>query len=477
MSESDILPANRSTTFPPTFYQLEEEPAQDNIQWEEADEKPTEDEREFASLDGEPAPGKRRKSKTLNAVVLMPDQSEMTFHCPNGKYTTADEMRNTVAELTGMQADSFKYFAIWIVSSSLQLQMKSYHLPFKVMKKWHELLAAYSSCDPYTELPVFYFRREAIVNAAMEQECTDPVANRLFFDELTYNVAYSFYPCDVEDAIYIAAINWHLEDPTDLWDLDQCLPPEHLSVKKKHWERRCAEEKEKLPSDTNQLIQLGLEFGRQWAYYGATFFMGEIEAPKVRWVIRERPDETVRVGVNQLGLHVINDKKNQVKLSLSYDQIRYNSYEDAPNDVDEENEEDEDPASQPDSCFLIEYNLAEEDPDSMVIWTPQATMIDTLVTRFVNEAEKFEDWIAAKSLKSEWIAPEHKEPKKKDGSEQGLGRRFSRFFRGDNGNKDGHFTLSRLKFMKSIKSGFKSTKKRPSSPDVGQNLAVQEHDF
>lgn len=58
-------------------------------------------------------------------------------------------------------------------------------------------------------------------------------------------------------------------------------------------------------------------YGRAWPFYGATFFYGYVEPAESKGiVVRERPDELVRVGVNLDGIHVIKEKTNEVTTFL-----------------------------------------------------------------------------------------------------------------------------------------------------------------
>ena len=60
-----------------------------------------------------------------------------------------------------------------------------------------------------------------------------------------------------------------------------------------------------------------------WAspVYGSTFFYGGLEADKPG-----HPDRLVRVGINLDGVHVLDDSKNEVLLSLRYDEFTYNRW-------------------------------------------------------------------------------------------------------------------------------------------------------
>ena len=97
---------------------------------------------------------------------------------------------------------------------------------------------------------------------------------------------------------------------------------------------------------------------------------------------------------------MISDKRNEVKLSLPYDKLRYNSWED-PTDGD--------------SCFMIEFDEADaphltspkkskkapDEPTStkptLTVWTRQAGMIDTLASRYIDELDKWHDYLAMKA--------------------------------------------------------------------------------
>ena len=86
-----------------------------------------------------------------------------------------------------------------------------------------------------------------------------------------------------------------------------------------------------------------LQYGWRWSYYGAVFFSAEIE-PGETTVWREIPNEAIRIGVNLEGIHIVGEKKNDVKLSLNFEKLRYNSWEDS---------------SDGDSCFMVEFDVVD----------------------------------------------------------------------------------------------------------------------
>ena len=140
-----------------------------------------------------------------------------------------------------------------------------------------------------------------------------------------------------------------------------------------------------------------MQFGWKWPFYGAVFFSGEIEHSQST-VWRDIPDDLMRIGINLEGIHVIDDKKSIVKLSLPYDKLRYNSWEDSTSG---------------DSCFMIEFEVADApalapkkskkdaaepyQKHTVVIWTQQAGMIDTLATRYISQLDKWHEYLDMKA--------------------------------------------------------------------------------
>jgi hypothetical protein len=49
------------------------------------------------------------------------DNSEVTVNCPQGKYITAGELRDRVAELIGLDESHKELFALWVISGALRM--------------------------------------------------------------------------------------------------------------------------------------------------------------------------------------------------------------------------------------------------------------------------------------------------------------------------------------------------------------------
>eukprot|EP00039_Didymoeca_costata_P030069 m.27753 g.27753 ORF g.27753 m.27753 type:complete len:409 (+) comp7931_c0_seq1:146-1372(+) len=313
------------------------------------------------------------KSKKIIVRLLRGDEMEIT--CSGGRYTTGEELTNLVMDEVEIPEMDRSYFGLWVVSASLQLQLKPHHLPFKVIKKWPDILESFSSGDTFSEQPGLYLKRDAMVDINREKEMTNPITLKLLCDELAFNMAYSFYPILLPDAVEFAALALRAEhnDSASKGDIRNTigsfLPP-HLERKTFGWtwRRNVWKAYQRVVGSADQLsCQLRyLEAGFALQVYGSTFFYGGLEHEKPGM-----PDEVVRIGVNSEGIHVILDRTNVLSLSRRYNQFSYNSYESA---------EDGD-------SFLIEYDNGTEGKKQMVIWSSQAAMIDTLVTRFIEASD------------------------------------------------------------------------------------------
>ncbi|EDQ88524.1 uncharacterized protein MONBRDRAFT_26295 [Monosiga brevicollis MX1] len=331
----------------------------------------------------------------VELVITLLDGTEVPITCSEGKHAPAESIRDLVAERCKIPPEDYRLFAIWVASDSLQLQVKDHQSPIKVLKAWPELIHDYTQvlADDETELPVIYFRRQALGH---ERATEDVNTLTMLVRELTYNVVYSLYPVDRELAVSLAAIHLQLAcgheatkddvDPTPSLfvrdsDIEGCLMPPHLKSFMnvfRPWRQAVLAARAELtisPDATFELMQRYLELGRQSPLYAAVFFFGQLEQDQTGMTLRERPDIDVRVGVNLDGVHVVDDKHDKLLYSLTFADFAYNLFE------DEETGE---------ACFLIEYERPDADPDTapeerktmLHIWSKQAELLDTLVSEF-----------------------------------------------------------------------------------------------
>lgn len=73
-------------------------------------------------------------------------------------------------------------FALFCVSTSLTVQLKPHHQPFKILRKWPELLALFTSTgEPETEAPIMYLKRADMCHQGIERKYTQPRIVELLF--------------------------------------------------------------------------------------------------------------------------------------------------------------------------------------------------------------------------------------------------------------------------------------------------------
>jgi hypothetical protein len=257
--------------------------------------------------------------------------------------------------------------------------LKPHHLPFKILKKWHDILESLATGDTYSEEPTLYWKRDALVHVGLEKKHhASSAAIEMFYQELVFNVAYSFYPTSLPEAVELASVALRVEKGTaatkaDMQTVTGCTLPPHLESKSWGWTWRrkvwhAYSHIQNQPGSKHDWQKQYLQIGWRWGYYGSTFFYGGLEHEHPG-----NPDQIVRVGVNFDGIHVIDDATNTIRLSLGFDEFSFNSYE----SVDE------------DDSFLIEFDGNDGTKHHMIVWSPQANMMDNLVTRYI---ELLSDW-------------------------------------------------------------------------------------
>jgi len=363
-----------------------------------------------------------KTSPPKDGSVYLLDGTDLIVHCPNGTYTTTKEMTDKVHVKVGVYPEDQPLFGLWIVSASLQLQLKPHHLPFKLLKTWHDVLEAYAQVndghDTYNEHPQLYWKRDALMHMGAEKKVESPLALKMLYHELGFNIAFGIYPISMPEAIEFAAMALKIEmgakgTKAAMKDATSCNLPTHLKESgswtwtwyRKVWKAYSAIKD--AAGSTRQWQKQYLQMGHKYNYYGATFFYGTVEDDS-KFV----PDHVVRVGVNLDGIHVIDDHTHEIRLSMGYDEFSYNSYEKKINGTD--------------ASFLIEYTGETGAKEDLVVWSPQAAMIDTLASRFIELQKTWTVHVKERQARRQSFKP-RKAP---------LGRK-------DSTTKPGRFTLGR----------------------------------
>jgi len=81
-----------------------------------------------------------RSCKPTDVVVFLRDGSGHEFFLDNALAETAQDLQGRMMESLGLPASSSDIFYMWITSPLLQLQLKPYHIPFKLCRQWPDLL-------------------------------------------------------------------------------------------------------------------------------------------------------------------------------------------------------------------------------------------------------------------------------------------------------------------------------------------------
>jgi hypothetical protein len=316
-----------------------------------------------------------------------------------------------VRVLSLSESDS-KLFGIWCISASLQLQLKPYHQPCEIVETWQDVLGKLAKNTVHTqsafnsegvthmeEQPTLYLKRDGLVHQALEKKVESELALQLLCDQLTFDVLYSFYPSTVAEAVDLAAVALKMTkgsaaEKADLKVVPGCGIPTHLEGIHWQWTWRRKVWKaflklQSLPGDgTTKWKKEYLALGHKWAYYGAPCYYGGIEAD-----VPGLPDNGVRVGVNLDGIHVIDDHDNELILSLGFNQFTFNSYGGSFGSAKEDS-------------FVIEYKTEKGMPEDMVIWGPQAGLIDSLVTGYIRVLGDWTDFMESRKANRKSFLPQ-----------------------------------------------------------------------
>lgn len=217
-------------------------------------------------------------------------------------------------------------FGLFCVSTSLTVQLKPHHQPFKVLRKWPDIVALCSNNnkEDAIEAPLIYLKRAELCHQGIERKHLHPRTIELFFQvgilchrtprlpiyggaqprtptpvrsntrmrsclsqEMTFNVVYSFYPCALEEAACLAAIHLAIECPTpkpnkeDVADCEGCQLPDHLrrQTTATKWRKAVLDAHDALQAEASgaadvELMLRYIKRGRAWPFYGSTFFYG-----------------------------------------------------------------------------------------------------------------------------------------------------------------------------------------------------------
>lgn len=334
----------------------------------------------------------------LTVAVFLVEKSGRLLNLEEGRNTIAGTINTIMAENLSLPPVASQVFCVWLLSPLLQLQLKAHHRPFRLRKVWVELLKKFTNVtDEVAEKdePILCYQRNSFFPLSEEKRIKDDKIIRRLFEEAKYNVLSGNYPITTNDAITLGGILAYIENGPFNPDLHtpgvfKSKLTDYLPgwVCKSGWsfrgkspraslEQKLLQQYEDVSqrvSDVKGCHRMFLEFCWCFPFYGSVFFRGQIERPSTSLLsgILGNSDLPVRVGINREHVHVIDDNKNDILLSLAFDELSWD-YTPAP-------------ALEPDcmDTFWLEFDATDktsEAPEAqrLQIFSKQAQMMDAMV--------------------------------------------------------------------------------------------------
>lgn len=342
-----------------------------------------------------------QQSNSVSVAVFLIEKVGRLLNLDYGKDTTAGLISKMMVENLAMSSQAKDVFCIWLASPLLQLQLKDHHQPLRLRLKWPDLLRRFTAAT--TEMidkdePILSFQRNSFFSLQDERKITDDKIMKRLFEEAKYNILNGYYPLDRKQGEVFGAV-------LALTEYGKFSPQIHrmgyfrnkLSELVPYWmykpgwqvilgrsprttvEQNLLTQYKELSetlSDTcvNACSNGKLFLEKCWdlPYYGSVFFTGQIEKQVSGLTsLLDHPDIPVRVAINRDAIHVIDAKKNEILLGLSYDEFSWD-YSPSPDESDS-------------GCFgtfWLEFDSEEDDNTAITqlqIFSKQAVMMDAMV--------------------------------------------------------------------------------------------------
>ncbi|KAI6654287.1 hypothetical protein LOD99_686 [Oopsacas minuta] len=300
-------------------------------------------------------------------VNFMDGNSQMLV-LPFGKQTIVDDILYDLYEKLDLPKDeAIDFFAIWLESSSIHIQLLPSDKPLQVLSKFKGISRVFSE-NPDTEHPGIFFRRNLFLPVDNEKACDNSIVLEFLYWDAFKHVISGRYICSISEAIRLASFRLLISLGVYKADehytgslkkeMNRILPSRFIKAfPSDKLESELFKMYEKLSNEfidctRSEIIRGYLQVCWQWSYYGASFFHGSIRKPT--------SNVPIILGLNELGFHLIRDDSVKGVQTLSYSEVDWDS-------------------SQEKSELILVR------PDaSLVIRTKQASIIDKLATEFVD---------------------------------------------------------------------------------------------
>jgi hypothetical protein len=385
----------------------------------------------FVSLQSTTSTAAAASVKPVTLRVFTMKEGE-TVHgvYPSGRFTTVSQVQEAVMDSLGISKEVADCFSIWLSSKHLQLQLKSYHLPCKLFKKWKDLLSQYTNAaydDICQDEPILRFQRNTFFPLKEERKMIDPKKDNtkavdLLYHEAVYNVTKSRYPlveADYHTLAGIQAATYAADNPKEGLSLetlrplmDKFYPPnlvEMVGGGKKSIGKLFRQKSTELISLEDKLREhfesvvaksatphnlkiLYLQYCWSKPFYGSVMFRGQIERPFKAVHLLTYSDKRVTVALNPQCLHILDSKSPpNIMLYLTYDQLSW-EFEEAPEDGEDFY-----------SSLWLEFDsvLEAQGREKKVtkrvqIFSRQTPMMDAMISRCVADIEKEQEELKQK---------------------------------------------------------------------------------
>ncbi|KAM9308815.1 krev interaction trapped protein 1 isoform 2-T2 [Gastrophryne carolinensis] len=297
------------------------------------------------------------------------DGSYRSVELKHGNNTTVQQ----IMEGMRLSQDAQQFFAIWICSENISLQLKSFHKPLQHIRDWAEIVNELTTLDPQRETPQLFLRRDVKLPLDVEKKIEDPLSILILFDEARYNLLKGFYPAPDVKLITLASLllqivygNYeskkHKQGFLNEENLKSIVPSTKVKSKAPHWTNRILHEYKSLSTsegvskEMHHLQRMFLQNCWDIPTYGAAFFTGQIftkATSSSHKVIR------VYVSINVKGLHLLNLETKALLISLKFGFFKWQ-------------------LGDGDACFQIH---SMENKMSFVVHTKQASLVVKLLMK------------------------------------------------------------------------------------------------
>ncbi|ESO96223.1 hypothetical protein LOTGIDRAFT_174957 [Lottia gigantea] len=276
-----------------------------------------------------------RPSMTIEIFLM--DKSSKQLRLPSGHDTTVHQLCLLMLEEFGLpQGTYLDIFTIWTCSPSLQLQLKPDHKPTRELENWNKR-TVHMLAGARDEKPVLKWRRNAKISVDREKQLLHPEAIKMLFHEAYDNYINALYPCKDHDVLIFSAILFCIyfgerESSTAKTLLSnerymkQLVPAVVLKAKgplinkilKEYNNRDQVIGRER---STFALQKKFISHCHQLTVYGSAFFDGKFIHQTQR-TPRSETNVACHIGVNDVGLHIINAQTKVMIHSYTYPEMK-----------------------------------------------------------------------------------------------------------------------------------------------------------